>query len=331
MKVIQLMHNMISPAVVAFVLILTAGCTHHGAAPVAIERLDLAIEASDTMSVGQREALADSMRAGIEALTRANAFSSEFVEGTGLQALRYRSALMFTPAVRERITDLKAQEQSLGDIRGRMSSLLPGVTFPAHVYAVEWPYNQSLALFNDSVLLIALNHYLGEDFEGYGGFEQYRRRLKTLDRLPYDVAEALIRSSYPYSDSASTVASRLFYEGAVAKAVEAVVAGSKDADVLGYDDAQMEWARTNERRAWESLVGHQLLFSSSDMDMTRLFDPSPATSIIHSEAPGRLGRYIGLRMVESLLRQESSLTPEQLLTPGFYTSEDALKRAKYMP
>ncbi|MBD5193413.1 MAG: hypothetical protein HDS91_02690 [Bacteroidales bacterium] len=318
-------------SIAALLLTVAVGCSQQHSTPVSIERLDLAIEASDTMSVSHRDALTDSMRPGIDALSRINAFSSELIEGEGLMALRYRSALMFTPAVRERISGLATQESSLGEIRDRLASELPDVPFPSRIYAVEWPYNQSLALVNDSVMLIALNHYLGEDFEGYAGFEHYRRRLKTLDRLPYDVAEALIRSAYPYSDSASTVTSRLFYEGAVAKAVEAIVPGSHDSDVLGYDDEQMEWARSNERHVWESLVGQQLLFSSSDMDMTRLFDPSPATSIIHPEAPGRLGRFIGLRMIRSLLDHESSLTLHQLLTPRFYASPEALQAAEYHP
>ena len=65
--------------------------------------------------------------------------------------------------------------------------------------------------------------------------------------------------------------------------------------------------------------------------MTRLFDPSPATSIIHPEAPGRLGRFIGLRMIRSLLDHESSLTLHQLLTPRFYASPEALQAAEYHP
>ena len=88
MKAIHLIYNTISMSIAALLLTVAVGCSQHHSTPVSIERLDLAIEASDTMSVSNRDALTDSMRPGIDALSRINAFSSELIEGEGLMALR---------------------------------------------------------------------------------------------------------------------------------------------------------------------------------------------------------------------------------------------------
>lgn len=181
-------------------------------------------------------------------------------------------------------------------------------------------------------MLIGLNHYLGADYQGYAGFDDYRRRLKRPDRIVYDVAEAVVASAYPFAGRAdATVLSRMLYEGALMYALLKSVPGATEASVLGYDDAQMRWAEDNEARIWDAMVKRDMLYSTDPVLASKLLDTSAATLVIHPEAPGRIGRFMGLKIVESFIAHEPSVGIGEMLMPAFYESASTLKKAAYQP
>ncbi len=50
----------------------------------------------------------------------------------------------------------------------------------------------------DTVVIVALNHYLGSDYEGYASFPDHLRRLKSAERLPLDVGRhGYVRVTFP--------------------------------------------------------------------------------------------------------------------------------------
>lgn len=295
-----------------------------------IKRLDLAIDDSRSLGTVELDSLNSRFRPGIEALHKINVADGRVVPGRRLESLTSKATEVFTPDVRKRISDLKDTVKKLEKIKSYSQENLPGVKFPRLIYSVVWPYNQSVVLV-DSVMLIALNHYLGSDYEGYEGFEKFKRREKEQERIPYDVAEALVRTYYPYQSSKGDVSSRLLYEGAVLSTVKEMIGEKDDSKVLAYSGDMMEWSDKNEAKIWATLVNRNLLFSTSGVDAEKLFNPSPATNVINSEAPGRIGRYIGLRVIESLYKAEPNLRPENLLSSHFYDASTSLQRTRYSP
>lgn len=295
-----------------------------------IIRLDLAIDDSDEMSTVELDSLNVKLRPGLEALYKINTAGGKSLNGHRLESMPNEATKVFTPDVRKRISGLGKTEDKLLTIKENSAEYLPAITFPSKIYSVVWPYNQSVVKV-DSIMFIALNHYLGRDYEGYEGFEEFRKREKEQERIPYDVAEALVRTYYPYRPSTTTVSSRLLYEGGVLTAVKRLTGEEDNRKILSYTDEMMKWADSNEGKIWTVLVNKQLLFSSSSTEADRLFNPSPATTSIHSDAPGRIGRYIGLRMIESLEDVEPDITLQQILSPKFYDSTTALQRTRYSP
>lgn len=212
-----------------------------------------------------------------------------------------------------------------------MAALLPSLPFPSRIFGIVTPYSQSVVIA-DTVLLLGLNHYLGADYKGYEGFDDYRRRLKVPSRITYDVAEAVIRTHHPFEPQGTpTALSRMAYEGAVAMAVSRVVPGATPAKALTYGDDEMAWLTANEANIWRRLVDADLLFSVDPIVAERLVAPSPRTVIVNAEAPGRTGRFVGYRMIESYMRSHPEASLESLLSPAFYSSRSMLVDAGYKP
>ncbi len=252
-----------------------------------------------------------------------------------------RAVEMFTPEVKHRWSTL---DTSLGaelkTLWANLDKQLPALAKPNHVYAVVSPYSESLYVVDDSVLLIASNHYLGSDFEGYSHVEPYRRRLKEPSRAPVDVAEALIDiytvDKYLQADSASLnspeIRQRLILEGAKMEALCRLFPEMSPQEVMGFTPSEWEWLEAHEQELWGAIVGQGLLRSSDYMDIERLFDPAPSTYILHHDAPGRAGRYVAYKIIQSLLKKEGvAIASSDLLAPAFYDNPATMKRARYNP
>lgn len=229
---------------------------------------------------------------------------------------------VFTPDVISAYPDLGGLASALGGIETGIKTVLPAIS--AHrYYTIVSPYSQSVYIYADSIVFIALNHYMGEDYEGYRGrFADYEKRLKTPSRIPLDVAQALIASAFPYEAprDGATLASHMLYEGAVAL-VCAEVAGVSDAEILGYSPAQWRWLDENKSELWKALLGRNLLYSTSPADAARLISPAPSTSSLHPQAPGRAGRYLGLEIVRAYLASHPDTDLSRLLSLAFYADD----------
>lgn len=233
------------------------------------------------------------------------------------------------PSDRESILCVERQSASFGIFREGVEKNLPDLTpalseigrlkdFPTKVYGVVWPYSQSVAVV-DTTVVVALNHYLGPDYEGYASFPEYIRRLKTAERMPLDVGEAWISARYPFPDSVAspTLMQRMAYQGAVLAAVADELQVTDGPLLLGWTPEEWKSAKDNEREAWRRIVGGEMLFSDDPLLAGRLLSPSPATVDVSPDAPGRLGRFVGLRMVRAsgtdptkILVERSYLKPE---------------------
>jgi len=239
-----------------------------------------------------------------------------------------RAIEVFTPDVIARFDDIDSIEKVLFKLENNISKIL-NFSDNREYYAVVSPYTQSIYM-SDSLMFVALNHYLGKDYPGYGYFENYQRITKTPKHLPYDIAEAIVKSKYPYQyRDGNTVLNVLLYNGAIMAAIMNIVPDAEEAEALGYSIDQLLWLDENEKEAWNALIGRRLLYSTSMIDADRLVKPSPSTSILHQQCPGRAGRYIGYQIVKSFLENNKEMSVSQLLSPSFYNDNQSLIKSKY--
>lgn len=297
--------------------------------PVEITRLDRAIYNYQAADSAARAAMIDSMRPGLEAMSVV--FKDSLTCDSSLSTFSGKTAVrMFTPEVERRFSSLDSLQSVIGGLYAALAREMPSVK-PPRLYGIVAPYNNSMFMV-DTVMLVSLNHYLGADFDGYSYFPPFERALKRPDMMPYDLAEAIVAINSPYRPGAgATALSRLLYEGALTEAKMRLVPDPSLENALGYDSSQLDWLDDNEGRIWNELITRKLLYSTDPREIDRLVMPSPATTLINQQAPGRAGRYIGYKIIKSYLKQHPETTISQLLDPAFYNSSTTLPDSKYSP
>ena len=297
----------------------TGGVSSSASAPATVVRLDLA---ADTIASGGNARLAssDAFARWMQIVGDTTSSAEAFVSSHRIAA--------FLP-------DVTKAFPSVDSIASALGAVFDAAGGRRTVYTVVSPYLQSVVLVGDTAVYVSLNHYLGADHPAYSGFPDYQRRLKTPDRLPVDVAEAVFAASDSFdgSDSASlsTLIARMLHDGVLVECVMQAL-GMSEQQALGYTDDEMRWADGNESRVWDEMLRRRMIFSTDPMLSDRLLNPAPSTSVISASLPGRLGRFIGHRIVASWLRANPATdNPARLLQPSFYGSLSTLQQAAYKP
>lgn len=310
----------------ATLLIVASGCTKHPG--IDIRRLDMAASAiHDKASFDSTAAAYSGALAVLEPILGVTTADSALALYAGSAAQQ-----VFAPDIQTSLGDLTSVSRQLGEMKDAMAAGLPAVKFPSQIVGFATPYNQSV-IVADTVLLLGLNHYLGADYDGYRSFEAYRRDLKIPARIVPDIAEALIASTYPYRpDKDATALSRMLYEGALLNAMSEAMPWADDTCLLGYTSGQLDWAKANEQRAWQTMAERRLIYSIDPLTISRLVDPAPSTAMVNPSAPGRLGRYIGLQIVRAYKENSGAdVSAADLLDPSFYNSPSSLQTSRYAP
>lgn len=244
-------------------------------------------------------------------------------DSTALDAYRdSRAFQVFAPDVKSRFMVQDSLERVLGAVDLKMKELTgKGI---GTVYGLINPYNVPVVT-TDSTVMIGLNHYLGVDYEGYRGFENYRLRAKRAAHLPYDVTEARIVADYPMEEAADgTLLNKMLYWGAVVNAINEIVPQSSLSETLNLAPGEEEWLRSNMSNIWNAMIERRMLYSSNPDIADRLLYPAPKSYVINGEAPGMTGRYIGYLIVRSYLEKHPELTAADMLSPEIYNSESTL-------
>lgn len=241
------------------------------------------------------------------------------------------------PVVKAFAEDIDTIAPSIKELQTLLSNIVSrskanNLTLPVTGFATTiWGRPQSI-MFNDSIMLIALNHYLGSEHPAYSSLPSYRCTTKSPEYLPYDIVEALIATSYPMKDSQDvTLINKLIYEGVLTEAKMRLVRNPNLNDALGYTSEQLKWLEDNEANIWRKMTGEKMLFDPSESQAAAMIAPAPFTATISQEAPGRAGRYIGYKIVKAYLDTNGQIPLNQLIESDFIYMQNPLTVANYNP
>lgn len=204
---------------------------------------------------------------------------------------------------------------------------------PGRTYTYISPLDFDFPLFiSDTMTFIALDQYLGSNSPYYRSQPEYLMRGRALKFLPLDLAEALAQQQvYRDQTSNNDLLSAMIYEGKILYLTNRLNPDVTEYDLLRYSPSELEFCRKNEENMWSYLIEQQALFSSDADLKRRLILPAPFSKFylpIDSQTPGRVGRWIGLRIVQERMKQGDIDLVEMIRITD---SRKLLRDAKYKP
>ena len=181
----------------------------------------------------------------------------------------------------------------------------------------------------DSIVLIALDNYLGFNHEFYASFYAYIKQNLNKGQIVSDLASAYAEQLI-YQPKRFTFLEEMIYYGKQLYLKDLLIPFKENNEKIGYSTDQYQWAQDNEFYIWQYFVEKELLYQTDRKLRTRFITPAPFSRFnleLDSESPGRLGQYIGWQIVSSYMENNKT----RLLQMLHMEATTIFNNAKFKP
>ena len=174
-------------------------------------------------------------------------------------------------------------------------------------------FNQCVVTLQDRISVSA-DYYLGKDYPMYSSVAyQYEVPYLTRNHLPVDVMLGWLSSEFPTNDY--RLLESMINHGKLMYMLEAFLPDYKMSEILSYSEEQFAWCEEHEKRIWHSIVENKELYSTDWRTIMKYTQPAPFTSGYSQEhSPGRLGVYMGWKIVSSFMKAHKELSLSDLMS-----------------
>ena len=208
--------------------------------------------------------------------------------------------------------------------------------FPLHdsMTIYSWVSNfESLdpVTISNRSILVSLDLYLGVNSRFYKSAPLYIKERFDKRFLVSDIMHAYFRSKIPFFNDNTLLSSMLYY-GKIHYLSSLMIPDKSPEIVMKYTEEKMDWCFENEGNIWAYFVENKLLFSSTHQNKQRFIEDAPFSKFhtkFDAKTPGRIGQWVGYRMVASYM----NLHPEKSLTDliNELDSQIILRESAYKP
>ena len=189
-------------------------------------------------------------------------------------------------------------------------------------------YNNKV-IINDSMVLIAIDNFLGVNHHMYEGIALYLRQQMELKHLSKELAESFANNRIALPKDRTFLA-QLIYSGKIQFLKQSILSDYSEDKILGYTPDQLAWAMTNEKEIWNFFVSKELLYSTDPELIKRFISPAPFSKFylnIDVDSPGQIGQWLGLQIVKAYQMKERKSIAQLLNTPY----RELFEKSKYKP
>jgi len=202
--------------------------------------------------------------------------------------------------------DMAAEEERIHALLQHLNYYYPDKALPelvTFVNEVRYPFRIAIG---DSLWLVALDNYLGPDHRFYESFPKYLRAELDARYIPLDLCEQWSRTVLP-PPQGRTFLDKMVYQGKQLYVAGTLVPEYESRELLRYSEEQWNWAEANEAQIWSHFIDRELLFSTDPEQDRKFLDRAPFSRFgleLDNESPGRIGRYIGYKIVTAYMKKE---------------------------
>ncbi len=180
-------------------------------------------------------------------------------------------------------------------------------------------------------VFICLDMYLGQKYKYYSeaGMPLYIAARCERKYMATDVFSKSICYRHLPDKTLLTLLDNMVDEGKKLFFTQTMFPNVKEQDIIGYSEEKYAWAKKYEGQVWQYFIENQLLYSKDETVLRRMIDETPFTRDFGNQSPGRIGAYIGWRIVNSYMANHKDITLEQLMQNS--NAQLILKESYYKP
>lgn len=182
----------------------------------------------------------------------------------------------------------------------------------------------------DNILAIGLDFYLGEDYLNYHPdlFPAYITTTMTKDFLVSKSIQSLI-ANYLGESKGNRLIDYMIRNGVELFIKKKLLPDAADEVIFEFSSDQLDWLKSNESEIWAYLLQQELLLSTNYRGFQKIISPSPNVPGMPPDAPGRLGNWIGERIVDRFVARNPEISLSELMQMN--DAQKIMAESKYRP
>jgi hypothetical protein len=247
--------------------------------------------------------------------------------------LNYKPMVELHNTVDSMFADLKGVEKELSHAMSVYQQEFPKERIPEFVaFISEFGYAN---VTYENKICIGLDMYMNNRFADY--YRAYEFPEFMIRKLrPEYIAPNAVKAWGILKFEDQTVKDKRFLatmivEGKTRYFVKALLPNVHDSILMGYTQAQLEWAQQNNGQIWTHIIEKNLLFQNEQSLYMRYFNDGPFTSAdgVPPESAPMVGTWTGLQIVRKYMQENPNVSLRELMEETDF--DKILKLSKYRP
>jgi len=226
--------------------------------------------------------------------------------------------------------DFNDNTQEIASLFNHLKHYFPEFKVPRVITTTSDVDYRNKVIVTDSIVIIALDTYLGSDHEFYQGIQTYIVADMNKSQIVVDLAGEYAKK-YIYRQQNKTLLDEMVYYGKQLYFKDVMIPFKTETERIGYTQEQMDWALANESYIWRYFVERELLYSTDSKLSSRFIVDAPFSKFyleeIDTQSPDKLGQYIGWQIVKAYMEQNEV----SLVTMFDASTEEIFNNSKFKP
>lgn len=212
---------------------------------------------------------------------------------------------------------------------GRLRSTYPNWPLPKIKTVITGLENDLFV--SDSLIIVGLDYYLGEGARYKPKMFEYMLRryhpgfivpsVMLLVGVDHRINQTNLQDRTVLADMVSYGKAYYF--------AQQMLPCVADTTLFGYTLRELEGSKQFEDLIWKRMIEDNILFSTSHVIKQKYIQERPKTAEVGPECPGRIGTWVGLRIVDAYMKQNPETTMPQLM--ALPDAGVVFKESKYRP
>lgn len=222
------------------------------------------------------------------------------------------------------------QEEEIESLFQHLKYYFPQFQVPKVITVTSEVDYRNKVIVADSVVLVSLDTYLGEEHKFYIGLQEYLKKNFRKEQIVPDMATAYAEQFVPLPQGRTFLASMVYY-GKLLYVKDRLIPDFSEAQRMGYTEKEMEWALTNEEQIWRYFIEHEVLYDTDSELQRRFINLAPFSKFrlqLDNESPPQLGQYMGWQIVRQFAEKNPDVSLAELLQTD---AEELFKKSNYKP
>ena len=205
--------------------------------------------------------------------------------------------------------------------------------YPAFVNPQIYTYLSGVQddiFYQDQVIMLSIDQYLGADFEVYKQLQipRYKQYRKTNEYVVKDLLMTIALKYLPPLEADAVLLEQMLYEGKLLYFIKSMMPNIKDQILFAHTNTHLDWLQNNEGELWRYYIENELLFKSDHLAYNKFINDAPFTALLGDDSAPRTGIWLGYQIISSYVEQTDA---NFLQLMNNKQAQQILQKSKYKP